>query len=204
VGLLVILPKPPFFVWNGVSWCSPGWSQTTLLKWASCFGLLSSSGYKCGPPSLPPKAPCWLLCALVLGPWKFSHLPWPSTILVHSTLGWVKAPFCSMCHSDVTNIVGNTDCFKKWYVLPVVWSLIVVIKHGFWFFCGTGVWTQGLHPDPLQQSFFVMGFFEIGSPRTICLGWLRTTILISASWVARITNVSHRCPARWQCFGFFF
>jgi hypothetical protein len=32
-----------------------------------------------------------------------------------------------------------------------------------------------------------MGFFEIG------LGWLRTTILlISASWVAGITGVSHQ------------
>jgi hypothetical protein len=25
--------------------------------------------------------------------------------------------------------------------------------------CGTGVWTQGLHPKPLHQSFFVMSFF---------------------------------------------
>jgi hypothetical protein len=33
--------------------------------------------------------------------------------------------------------------------------------------------------------------------QTISLGWLWTVILlISASWVARITGVSHRCPAR--------
>jgi hypothetical protein len=32
--------------------------------------------------------------------------------------------------------------------------------------------------------------------RAICLGWLRTAILlISASWVARIIGVSHWCPA---------
>jgi hypothetical protein len=31
---------------------------------------------------------------------------------------------------------------------------------------------------------------------TICLGWLRTMILlISASWVARITGVSHPVPS---------
>jgi hypothetical protein len=31
---------------------------------------------------------------------------------------------------------------------------------------------------------------------TICLGWLWTTILlISASWVVRIIEVSNRCPA---------
>jgi hypothetical protein len=40
------------------------------------------------------------------------------------------------------------------------------------------------------------GEFGDGVLQTICLGWLRTAILlISASWVARITGVSHRCPA---------
>jgi hypothetical protein len=43
--------------------------------------------------------------------------------------------------------------------------------------------------------FCLKGFFRIGS-QTICLGWFRTEILlISASWVARITGVSHQCPA---------
>jgi hypothetical protein len=31
------------------------------------------------------------------------------------------------------------------------------------FFCGTGVWTQGLHFEPLHQPYFCEGFFEIGS-----------------------------------------
>jgi hypothetical protein len=47
------------------------------------------------------------------------------------------------------------------------------------------------------SSFFVKEFFKIGSlvSRIICLGWLWTSILlISASWVARITGVSHWCP----------
>jgi hypothetical protein len=38
----------------------------------------------------------------------------------------------------------------------------------FFFFCGTGVWTQALHLEPLYQPYFCEGFFEIGSPRTIC------------------------------------
>jgi hypothetical protein len=33
----------------------------------------------------------------------------------------------------------------------------------FFFFCGTGVWTQGLHLEPLHQPFFVMVVLEIGS-----------------------------------------
>jgi hypothetical protein len=38
----------------------------------------------------------------------------------------------------------------------------------------------------------VKGFFEIGSHKLFPRGWLWTTILlISASWVARITDVSH-------------
>jgi hypothetical protein len=38
----------------------------------------------------------------------------------------------------------------------------------------------------------VMGFFRDRVSRTICPGWLRTAILlISASWVARTTSVSH-------------
>jgi hypothetical protein len=36
-----------------------------------------------------------------------------------------------------------------------------------------------------------MVFFQDRVSRTICRGWL----LISASWVGRITGVSHQCPA---------
>jgi hypothetical protein len=64
------------------------------------------------------------------------------------------------------------------------------------FFCDTGVWTQGLHLEPLQQSFFVKRFFETGSHKLFARGWLQTMILlISASWEARITDVSHWCLA---------
>jgi hypothetical protein len=48
--------------------------------------------------------------------------------------------------------------------------------------------------EPLHQSCFVMGFFKIGSCQVFVQGWLRTVILlISASWIARITGVSHQC-----------
>jgi hypothetical protein len=44
---------------------------------------------------------------------------------------------------------------------------------------------------------FVKGFFQDRVSRTICLSWLRITrLLISASWVARITDVSHQHPAQ--------
>jgi hypothetical protein len=31
------------------------------------------------------------------------------------------------------------------------------------FFCGTGIWTQGLHLEPLHHPYFCEGFFKIGS-----------------------------------------
>jgi hypothetical protein len=55
----------------------------------------------------------------------------------------------------------------------------------------------------LSSLFFcVLGIFEIGRVSwTVCPGWLPTVILlISASWVARITGVSHRRLAQAICF----
>jgi hypothetical protein len=62
------------------------------------------------------------------------------------------------------------------------------------FFCSPGAWTQDLYLELLHPLYFCEGVFKIESCRTVCLGWPRTTIfLISASWVARITGVSHEC-----------
>jgi hypothetical protein len=65
-----------------------------------------------------------------------------------------------------------------------------------WFFF---LWYWGLNSGPTPwaspPALFMKGFFfffEIGSHGTICPGWLWNTILlVSASWVARITGVSH-------------
>jgi hypothetical protein len=81
-------------------------------------------------------------------------------------------------------------------------------------FCGvrgsTRVWTQHLTLarqellllEPLHQPFFVMGFFQDRSLELFSWGWLRTSILlISASCVTRITDMSHLClvpQAFWQ------
>jgi hypothetical protein len=46
------------------------------------------------------------------------------------------------------------------------------------------------------QPFFVIGFFRGRVLQNVCLGWLWTSsLLISVSWVARITGISHWCPA---------
>jgi hypothetical protein len=44
-------------------------------------------------------------------------------------------------------------------------------------------------------ALFCEGFFQDSVSRIIYLSWLQTVILlISASWVTRITGVSHQCP----------
>jgi hypothetical protein len=54
---------------------------------------------------------------------------------------------------------------------------------------GTRVWTQGLHLEPLHQPFFMIFFFRDRVSQSICPGWLPVTVLlISASWVVRITG----------------
>jgi hypothetical protein len=61
--------------------------------------------------------------------------------------------------------------------------------------CGTRVWSQGLHFEPLCQHFSDF-FFRDRVSWTIYLGWLWTLILLlSAFWVTRITGVSHWCLA---------
>jgi hypothetical protein len=85
---------------------------------------------------------------------------------------------------------------KHPYYIPPSGYISVLLLSPFFFFCSTGVWTQGLRLEPLHPPalYFlcVMGFYEMGVSWTICLGWLQTTIiLISASWVSRITGVSH-------------
>jgi hypothetical protein len=71
--------------------------------------------------------------------------------------------------------------------------------HAHIFVGGARVWTQGLmfaRQAFSQPCFFVMGFFQDKVLCTICPGWPWTLILlIFASWVARITGVSHWSPA---------
>jgi hypothetical protein len=63
-----------------------------------------------------------------------------------------------------------------------LYHLYTLAPFFFFFFCGTGTWTPGLHIETLHQPYFWDRVLQ-----TICPGWLQTsTHLISASWVARI------------------
>jgi hypothetical protein len=89
-------------------------------------------------------------------------------------------------------------CFDQTHSVTLYFPTPIII------FFGTGAWTQGFHLESLHQHYFCEGFFEIGSHETICSGLLQTAILlISASWVARITEASHWCqaPIFWTVLG---
>jgi hypothetical protein len=48
----------------------------------------------------------------------------------------------------------------------------------------------------MPPTHFLLGIFKIGSHELLAQDWLQAMIfLISASWVARITGVSHHRPA---------
>jgi hypothetical protein len=68
----------------------------------------------------------------------------------------------------------------------------------FFFFGGTGVWTQGFTGLDHTSSPFLFWLFWRWNILNyfICLGWPQNVILsLSASQVARITGVSHQCLA---------
>jgi hypothetical protein len=59
----------------------------------------------------------------------------------------------------------------------------------FWQYWGS---KSGSTPQATPPAHFCDGVFQDRVSQTICLGWLWTTIpLISVSWVARITGLSH-------------
>jgi hypothetical protein len=59
----------------------------------------------------------------------------------------------------------------------VSWFLPSILFIHLLFF-NTGAWTQGLQLEPLNQPFFVMGFFKIQFWELFTRGWLPTVILL--------------------------
>jgi hypothetical protein len=65
-------------------------------------------------------------------------------------------------------VIKSLVCTFPWKLYSLFCSLFK--KLGF---------ELSLHLEPLHQPFFVMGFyFQDRVSRTICLGWLRTAILL--------------------------
>jgi hypothetical protein len=77
-----------------------------------------------------------------------------------------------------------------WFSLYLFPKKIKYLSICIFFFLWYWVWTKGLHLESLHH--FCNGVFRDRVSWTICQGWFQIVILlISASWVARITGVSH-------------
>jgi hypothetical protein len=90
-------------------------------------------------------------------------------------------------------------------IVNIVWMSIICVSDFFFFWVALGFELRGLYLlgrcsttwaalplEPLHQPFLVFDIFKKGS-HFCCLGYLWTVILlISASWVARITDMSHQ------------
>jgi hypothetical protein len=137
--------------------------------------------------------------------------PLSRAALFHSSVGcalawrhwfWIwSSRFCP--ESSWVQKHGLELCFCTTFIGFVV-SCPVSLLFFFFFFGGTGVWTE-LCKLPLYHlrdnlshtsSPVCSAYFGDVVSHTVCLGWPWTSILlISASQEARITSVSHGCPA---------
>jgi hypothetical protein len=87
----------------------------------------------------------------------------------------------------------QSKCFTAWATLQAPISI---------FFSVLGLELRAYTLSHSTSPFLWRVFWDRVS-KTICPGWLHTTILlISASWVARITDMSHRCQAPMSIFVF--
>jgi hypothetical protein len=91
------------------------------------------------------------------------------------------------------------DLNKKFCAVVSHPSCCIYYACSFMYFFCTGVWTQGLHLDPLHQPIFVClcvlwGFFLRSVLTNSLPDCIWTMIfLISALWVAVITDLRHMC-----------
>jgi hypothetical protein len=125
----------------------------------------------------------WTQC-LTLARQEFYHLSYAVAFM------WCfnTQKYCVMLKLDQTLSISSNIYYLY------LWKLSKSFLLGFFFL----YWDLNSGPSPWVTSpaLFCDGFFQDGVSWTICLGWLRTMILlISASWVARMIGVSHWQPA---------
>jgi hypothetical protein len=124
----------------------------------------------------------------------------PSILHISKLLVFVHPLICSLTYWMLTTLsTPFLSPTTDWFLWS--WMLVPLVRSEGIFFFSSGARTQGLHLEPLHQPFLWWFFFWDRVSCTICPGWLWTTVLlISASWVARITGMSHRHPRPFSVF----
>jgi hypothetical protein len=130
-------------------------------------------------------------------------LPWPC--------GWLPPGEASSHVARTLKQHHGVHVVRNWGFLTIVSPNLLTegphkkqlssISQAFFYFAVLGLEFRVYTLSHSASPFFVKGFFRIGSQeRTISLQWLQRTsiLLISASWVARITGVSQWHLAGWD------
>jgi hypothetical protein len=64
---------------------------------------------------------------------------------------------------------------------PYLRNLGLAVNSFFFFFCGTGVELRVFTLSHSTSTFFVKGFFEVGSRELFAPGWLRIAVLLMSA-----------------------
>jgi hypothetical protein len=113
-------------------------------------------------------------------------------------LGFELKASCWLGRYSTTSLILSSNTVSR------IFPKSVVGRANMSFFCKC-VWDWGLNSGLAKQELYHLNhtsspscsdYFEDGISWSICLDWPRTeSLLISASQVARITDMSHQCPA---------
>jgi hypothetical protein len=145
-----------------------------------------------------------MLCETLLNPARFL---WSNKELFVNLklLAWLKMKFsCSLCfkvplnhrappfHISQSQRLWTQTCPSGWGT-----DLLYFLTGLFFFFQYWGLNT-GPSPWATPLALFLWRVFWARVLRTICPGGLQTTVLlISASWLARITGINHQHLVNW-------
>jgi hypothetical protein len=144
---------------------SPVWVLTCLLKVEESLNIFLH------PLHTYSFSPMWLfLCKIrleillkVFPHCLQSYCFSPGMSLLFFLMGWMTIEgFLIFCTSSVIFHHKKIVIRRKHITMFALCTMFAACVL-FFFFCGTGAWTQGLLLEPLHQPFFVMGIFKTGS-----------------------------------------
>jgi hypothetical protein len=113
---------------------------------------------------------------------------------------------CERCMRSVSQSVCGGRLLVSTLRHPCPWVYLCSSFSSGFFFCSTGIWTQGIHLEPLHQPFFVMSFSKIRFCELFAQAGFRWPVLRSilsllyqlqshllCSWTRSVSNKRQTC-----------